>query len=78
MKINDELVGFYEQEFHKDKNEIELIQMGILKEYQGLGKFLFKTAILSAWEKTNINKLTVNTCSLDHKNALPLYQKLGF
>jgi len=42
MKINDELVGFYEQEFHKDKNEIELIQMGILKEYQGkkLGSFL--------------------------------------
>ena len=45
---------------------------------KGLGSFLFKTAILSAWEKTNIKKLTVNTCSLDHKNALPLYQKLGF
>ena len=31
-----------------------------------------------AWDKTNIEKLTVNTCTLDNKYALPLYQKLGF
>ena len=31
-----------------------------------------------AWDKTNINRLTVNTCNLDHKSALPLYQKFGF
>ena len=30
MKLNEELVGFYEQEFHKNQNEMELIQMGIL------------------------------------------------
>ena len=41
MTLNNNLVGFYEQELHKDKNEIELIQMGILKEHQGkkLGSF---------------------------------------
>ena len=44
----------------------------------GLGKFLFKTAILSAWDTKKIKLLSVNTCSLDHKSALPLYQKLGF
>ena len=42
MKVNDDLIGFYEQEFHVAKKEIELIQMGILKEYQGkkFGSFL--------------------------------------
>ena len=33
MKFDGELIGFYEQEYHEVKNEIELIQMGILKEY---------------------------------------------
>ena len=36
MKINENFVGFYEQEFHENENEIELIQMGILQEYQGM------------------------------------------
>ena len=30
-----------------------------------------------AWESSP-NKVTVNTCTLDHPAALPLYQKLGF
>ena len=47
MKFEDELIGFYEQEFHKAKNEIELIQMGILKEHQGkkFGSFLLNHII---------------------------------
>ena len=28
--------------------------------------------------KTTLKKLTVNTCSLDHKSAIYLYQKYGF
>jgi GNAT superfamily N-acetyltransferase len=78
MKINDELVGFYEQEFHKDKNEIELIQMGILKEYQGkkLGSFLL-SYIINKTFKQNIKRLWVHTCSLDHKHALNNYLSKG-
>ena len=78
MKINDELVGFYEQEFHKDKNEIELIQMGILKEYQGkkLGSFLL-SYIINKTFKLNIKRLWVHTCSLDHKHALNNYLSKG-
>ena len=74
MKINDELVGFYEQEFHKDKNEIELIQMGILKEYQGkkLGSFLLKHIIYNTFDR-GAERLRVHTCSLDHKYALNNY-----
>mgnify|MGYP006110516833 FL=1 len=79
MKINDDLVGFYEQEYHERKNEMELIQMGILKEYQGkkLGSFLLKYIIQNTFSG-NTEKLRVHTCSLDHKNALNNYLSRGF
>jgi ribosomal protein S18 acetylase RimI-like enzyme len=78
MKINENLVGFYEQEFHKNKNEIELIQMGILKEYQGkkLGSHLLKYIIKSAFSR-DIKRLWVHTCSLDHEYALNNYLSKG-
>ena len=43
----------------------------------GLGRWFLLQAIEAAW---NLNplKVTVNTCTLDHPAALPLYQKLGF
>jgi GNAT superfamily N-acetyltransferase len=79
LKIEDELIGFYEQEFHKEKNEIELIQMGILREYQGkkLGSFLLEYIIHEAFKK-NVERVWVHTCSLDHKHALNNYLSKGF
>jgi|TARA_B110000027_G_scaffold55867_1_gene60533 GNAT superfamily N-acetyltransferase len=79
MKINDEFVGFYEQEYHQNKNEMELIQMGILKEYQGrkLGSFLLKYIIKNVFSE-NRRRLWVHTCSLDHKYALNNYLSKGF
>ena len=43
-----------------------------------LGSWLLKTAILTAWERKCVSKLTVETCTLDHPRALALYQKHGF
>ena len=78
MKINDNMVGFYEQEFHEYKNEIELIQMGILKEHQGkkLGSYLLKHIIQETFSR-DIERLCVHTCSLDHKHALNNYLSKG-
>lgn len=45
---------------------------------KGVGTFLLRTAILTAWERAGVRKLTVNTCSLDHPRALAAYQKHGF
>ncbi|NNE79614.1 MAG: GNAT family N-acetyltransferase [Silicimonas sp.] len=45
---------------------------------KGLGGWLLKTAILTAWDLPGTRKLTVNTCTLDHPRALALYQKNGF
>jgi GNAT superfamily N-acetyltransferase len=44
----------------------------------GLGQFLLGTAIHTAWDQPGTQKLTVNTCTLDHPRALGLYQKMGF
>ena len=84
--INDENVFFYTMlkdgwtAVTKDNKICDLSYLGLVPDAIGigLGKFLLKTAILMAWDKTNINRLTVNTCNLDHKSALPLYQKFGF
>jgi|TARA_B110000967_G_scaffold209397_1_gene265441 GNAT superfamily N-acetyltransferase len=78
MKINGNLAGFYEQQYHEDRNEIELIQMGILKEYQGkkLGSNLLKYIIQKALNR-DIQRLWVHTCSLDHKYALNNYLSKG-
>ncbi|MBL4872891.1 MAG: GNAT family N-acetyltransferase [Rhodobacteraceae bacterium] len=60
--------------------ECDLAYFGLVPEAVGLGlgKYLLHTAILMGWNLPNVTKLTVNTNSLDHPRALPLYQKAGF
>ena len=71
--------GFYMLDY-RTKDICDISFFGLVKEAigMGLGKYLLKTAILTAWDSRKIRKLTINTCSLDHKNALYLYQKYGF
>lgn len=45
---------------------------------RGLGSFLLQTAVHMAWDRPGTGLVTVNTNSLDHPRALPLYQKAGF
>ena len=72
-------VGFYMLDYRK-KDTCDLSFFGLVDEVIGigLGKYLLQTAILTAWDNRKIKKLTVNTCSLDHKSAIYLYQKYGF
>jgi GNAT superfamily N-acetyltransferase len=43
----------------------------------GLGRWFLGAAIEAAWSH-GPEKIKVQTCTLDHPAALPLYQKLGF
>jgi GNAT superfamily N-acetyltransferase len=43
----------------------------------GLGRWFLGAAIQTAWA-LGPRRVTVQTCTLDHPAALPLYQKLGF
>lgn len=57
----------------------QLSYFGLVPEYvgRGLGAFFLYQAIQNAWAMP-INKLLINTCTLDHPRALPLYQRMGF
>jgi len=79
LKKEEDLIGFYEQEYHPASKEVELINMGILKDFRGLklGSILLNHAIASASRK-NPNRMWVHTCSLDHKHALQNYKSKGF
>jgi len=79
LKKKNDFVGFYEQEYHPATNEMELINMGILKEFRGLklGSALLNHAIVNSSRK-NLNRMWVHTCSLDHKHALQNYKSKGF
>jgi GNAT superfamily N-acetyltransferase len=45
---------------------------------RGLGTFLLQTAVHMAWDRPGATRISVNTNSLDHPRALPLYQRAGF
>lgn len=59
---------------------VDLAYFGLVPEAigRGLGRFLLGTAVHIAWDRPGCSRLTVNTNSLDHPRALPLYQKAGF
>ncbi|MEO0399152.1 MAG: GNAT family N-acetyltransferase [Pseudomonadota bacterium] len=44
---------------------------------QGLGRYFFSQCVDLAWQ-TGPSRVVLETCTLDHPAALPLYQKLGF
>ena len=57
----------------------QLAYFGLIPEYIGrrLGYFFLYHATMIAWSRP-ISKFLVNTCTLDHPRALPLYQRMGF
>ena len=78
LRKEEDVCGYFELIFHKDKNEFEIAYFGVLKEYHNkkLGSFLLSFAIKKCFEK-NINRVWVHTCSLDHDNALKNYLSRG-
>lgn len=71
--------GFFLLDWHA-QGECELCYFGLVPEAlgKGLGTWLLRTAILTAWAREGMGRLTVNTCTLDHPRALAQYQKAGF
>lgn len=56
-----------------------LAYFGLIPDYIGrrLGHYFLHQTVLNAWTSP-IGTLRVNTCTLDHPRALPLYQRVGF
>ncbi len=58
----------------------DLAYFGLVPERlgKGYGKYLLQAAVHMGWDGAGVEKLTVETCSLDHPRALGLYQSAGF
>ena len=78
LKLNEDLVGYFEiiQDF--STNSSEIAYFGILDDYIGkkFGGFFLCEAIKKCFE-LNSKKAWVHTCSLDHKHALKNYLNRG-
>ena len=70
--------GFFDLKTHLPRS-VELAYFGMMEHAlgQGIGRWFLGAAIEAAWSYSP-GIVTVQTCTLDHPAALPLYQKLGF
>ena len=71
-------VGFFQLDF-REEGVCDLAYFGLMPEATGMkiGPWLLDQAVHAAWGR-GIEKLTVNTCTLDHPAALAMYQRIGF
>ena len=78
LKDNENIAGFFELIYHKDKSEMEIAYFGLLKDYMAkkLGGYMLSQAIKISFSY-KVKRLWVHTCSLDHKNALKNYLSRG-
>ena len=58
---------------------VDLSYFGLLPDFvgRGLGSYFLTEAVETAWS-SDPERVTVNTNTLDHPRALPLYQRMGF
>ena len=70
--------GYYELDFGR-ADRTNIVYFGLMPEWTGfrIGPWLLGSAIGAALAR-GPREITVNTCTLDHPAALPLYQRLGF
>ena len=65
---------------HRQRGVCDLSYFGLVPQAvgTGLGRFLLESAVHTGWDLPGVEKLTVNTNTLDHPRALGLYQRAGF
>lgn len=71
--------GFFMLDW-REAGVCDLAYFGLMPEAvgRGLGTWFLGTAIQTGWDQPGVERMTVNTCTLDHPRALPLYQRMGF
>lgn len=71
-------VGLLELEFGR-KGQCELSYFGLVPELagRGHGRWLMSEAMARIW-RPGVDRVTVNTCTLDHPSALNFYRAQGF
>jgi GNAT superfamily N-acetyltransferase len=77
MTVDGKNAGF--AEFIIEKNFTEILYFGLFPGFvgKGWGNYFLQWAIQQAWSYQP-KWIQLNTCTLDHPNALPVYKKAGF
>ncbi len=77
MYVDNQPAGF--AEFIIEKEYTEILYFGLLPAFvgKGWGAFFLNWTIRQAWSYQP-KWIQLNTCQLDHPNALPVYKKAGF
>lgn len=75
--VNNESAGYIE--FVREEKYVEILYFGLMPGFigKGLGKYFLQWVIAKAWSYKP-EWIQLNTCTLDHPNALPNYKKAGF
>lgn len=65
---------------HRKPGICDIAYFGLVPQAigRGLGRFLLENAVHTGWQLPGVEKLTVNTNTLDHPRALGTYQRCGF
>lgn len=77
FKVNNETAGYIE--LVKEEKFVEILYFGLLPGFigKGYGKYFLQWVIAKAWSYQP-EWIQLNTCTLDHPNALGTYKKAGF
>lgn len=77
LYIDDQPGGF--AEFVIEDSFVEILYFGLLPAYigKGYGQYFLQSVIQQAWSYQRPH-IQLNTCSLDHPNAMNVYKKAGF
>jgi GNAT superfamily N-acetyltransferase len=77
FKVNGEAAGYIE--FVKEVKFVEILYFGLMPAYigKGFGKYFLQWVVAKAWS-CRPQWVQLNTCTLDHPNALSVYKNAGF
>lgn len=77
FKVENETAGYIE--FVKEKQFTEIQYFGLMPGFigKGFGSYFLEWVIAKAWSYQP-QWIQLNTCTLDHPNALAVYTKAGF
>jgi len=58
----------------------EVVFFGVIPDLigSGVGRFMMSHALVAAWSRPDVRRMTVHTCTLDHPGALAFYMRSGF
>ena len=75
--VGNQAAGYIE--FLQEKKFVEILYFGLLPAFigKGYGKYFLQWVISKAWSYEP-EWIQLNTCTLDHPNALATYKKAGF